>query len=75
MSSKVAASLIKRYGKDYFSTLGKKGGKAVASKPGHMAKIGRKGGLAVSEDLDHMSEIGRKGGAVARVKKNGNDSN
>jgi general stress protein YciG len=41
---------------------GRKGGKLIAERPGHMSTIGRKGGLVVGKDREHMATIGKAGG-------------
>lgn len=41
---------------------GRKGGAAVARRPGHMAEIGRKGGSVISKRAEHMKTIGKLGG-------------
>lgn len=48
--------------------LSRRGGEAVAARPGHMAELGRRGGLAVSRDSAHMSRIGKLGKAASMRK-------
>lgn len=42
---------------------GRKGGRMIAQRPGHMAAIGRLGGIKVSRNPDHMAALGMKGAA------------
>lgn len=46
LSSIGGQAAVMELGKEHFSEIGEKGGKKVASTPGHMAKIGRLGGIA-----------------------------
>lgn len=39
-------AVVREYGRDFMSSIGKKGGRVVSQNKEHMATIGRKGGLA-----------------------------
>jgi general stress protein YciG len=73
-----AETLIEKYGKDYFSKLGAKGGQATVKKRGtdYMAKLGRKGGKTVAKEYGtkYMRTIGHKGGIAAAKKRSDNHS-
>jgi general stress protein YciG len=58
-----------RYGKDFYSRIGKKGGSTVRERRGSAfyTEIGRRGGESTKRNLgiEHYSRIGRIGGAHA----------
>ena len=65
--------MLERYGEQFFSAIGARGGLTVAHErgPEYLQQIGAKGGATTRQKYgpEHYAAIGRKGGQASRGRK------